>query len=241
MRITVKFHGLLGKLCPGEHTVEANNAYEALRIVCKNNEKKLTRKNGHRFDCFCKQVKTKDDLYKRGGSNRLDVMPSFAPSGGGSAKQAWITTAIIWLVYVIIVVGAFFLSGGNPAVAAATADVLLPYAISMTAAAWLGALAQHLQKKSKPDQNEIQQNYTFGMNGNTTKVGTAIPIGYGRYRVYGQLLSWGTQAETTIFDNAQHKPKKKSWWKKHKWDVICFPYGVTHTAVNWGKDVVNHF
>lgn len=207
MRITVKFHGLLGKLCPGEHTVEANNAYEALRIVCKNNEKKLTRKNGHRFNCFCKQVKTKDDLYKRGGSTQLDVIPSFAPSGGGTVKQAWITTAIVLAVYVIIVAVAFIFTG--PAGAAATAKVLLPYAISMTAAAWIGALAQHLQKDKKPDQNETQQNYAFGMNGNTTKVGTAIPVGYGRYRVYGHLLSWGTSTSEPIWTTTG---KKVHWF-----------------------------
>lgn len=252
MRITVKFHGLLGKLCPGEHTVEANNAYEALRIVCKNNEKKLTRKNGHRFDCFCKQVKTTDDLYKRGATQVLDVMPAFAPSGGGSTKQAWIMTAIIAVVAVIAIAftGGFGAAGltttvttaaGETATMLTTAGYIAVGAALSAAGIWLNVLAQHLQKDKKPDQNETQQNYAFGMNGNTTKVGTAIPIGYGRYRVYGQLLSWGTQSETYIFDNAQYKGKKKSWWKKHKWDVIAFPYGVTHTTVNWTKDIVNHF
>lgn len=199
MRITVRFHGLLGKLCPGEHVVEANNAYEALRIVCRNNEKKLTRKNGHKFDCFCKQVKTQDDLYRRGGCSELDVMPAFAPAGSGSTKSAWLSTAIVWAIYIIIVaiaaVVGLFAGGpaGAAAAAIATAEALLPYALTMTAGVWVSAIAQHFQKKSKPDQNETVQNYAFGMNGNTTKVGTAIPVGYGRYRVYGHLLSWATQ------------------------------------------------
>lgn len=197
MRITVRFHGLLGKLCPGEHTVEANNAYEALRIVCKNNEKKLTRKNGHRFDCFCKQVKTKDDLYKRGGATELDVIPSFCPSGGGTAKSAWIQTAIVWLIYVIIVAVAFVFAGSGGAIA--TAKALLPYALTMTGGVWLNALSQHLANRGKPDQNETQQNYAFGMNGNTVKAGTAIPIGYGRYRVYGHLLSWETSTTEPVY------------------------------------------
>ena len=209
MRITVKFHGLLGKLCPGEHTVEANNAYEALRIVCKNNEKKLTRKNGHRFDCFCKQVKTTDDLYKRGATPVLDVMPSFLPAGGGSTKQAWIMTAIIVVVAVIAIActGGFGSAGltttvttasGETSTVLTTAGYIAVGSALSVSGIWLNVLSQHLQKDKKPDQNETQQNYAFGMNGNTTKVGTAIPIGYGRYRVYGQLLSWGTS--TTNFE-----------------------------------------
>ena len=209
MRITVKFHGLLGKLCPGEHTVEANNAYEALRLVCKNNEKKLTRKNGHRFDCFCKQVKTTDDLYRRGATPVLDVMPSFLPAGGGSTKQAWIMTAIIVVVAVIAIActGGFGSAGltttvttasGETSTVLTTAGYIAVGSALSVSGSWLNVLAQPLQKGEKPDQNETQQNYAFGMNGNTTKVGTAIPIGYGRYRVYGQLLSWGTS--TTNFE-----------------------------------------
>lgn len=203
MRITVRFHGLLGKLCPGEHVVEANNAYEALRIVCRNNEKKLTRKNGHKFDCFCKQVKTQEDLYRRGGCSELDVMPAFTPAGGGTSKSAWIMTAIIVVIAVIAIAatGGFGAAGlttivttasGETATVLTTAGYIAVSAALSVAGVWLNALSLHMQKKNKPDQNETQQNYAFGMNGNTTKVGTAIPIGYGRYRVYGQLLSWGT-------------------------------------------------
>lgn len=198
MRITVRFHGLLGKLCPGEHVVEANNAYEALRIVCRNNEKKLTRKNGHKFDCFCKQIKTQDDLYRRGGCSELDVMPAFAPAGGGSAKSAWIMTAIIVVIAIVCILT--FGSGlaltttlASGATTLTTTGSIVVGAAIATAGVWLNALSAHMQKKKKPDQNETHQNYAFGMSGNTTKVGTAIPIGYGRYRVYGQLLSWGTQ------------------------------------------------
>ena len=204
MRITVKFHGLLGKLCPGEHTVEANNAYEALRIVCKNNEKKLTRKNGHRFDCFCKQARTVDDLYKRGGPNRLDVLPSFAPSGGGSAGNFWKMIAIIAIICVIAFAGVALVGAIVPSLTvggaiAASAPYIGQFALYASIGALCSTIAQHLQKDKKPDQNETQQNYAFGMNGNTTKVGTAIPIGYGRYRVYGQLLSWGTSTTDPVW------------------------------------------
>lgn len=213
MRITVKFHGLLGKLCPGEHTVEANNAYEALRIVCKNNEKKLTRKNGHRFDCFCKQARTVDDLYKRGGPNRLDVLPTFAPSGGGSMATAWKMIAIVAIVCVVAFAAAALIGmvagaiAGTGALAGAGAGIAAaaPYIGQFAMYASIGILcstiAQHLQKDKKPDQNETQQNYAFGMNGNTAKVGTAIPIGYGRYRVYGQLLSWGNSTSNMVSSN----------------------------------------
>lgn len=215
MRITVRFHGLLGKLCPGEHVVEANNAYEALRIVCRNNEKKLTRKNGHKFDCFCKQVKTQDDLYRRGGCSELDVMPAFAPAGGGSAKSAWIMTAIIVVIAVISILSfgsglaltATLTTAAGTTTTLTTTGMIVAGAALSAAGVWLNALSLHMQKKDKPDQNETHQNYAFAMNGNTTKVGTSIAIGYGRYRVYGQLLSWGTQ--TSEADRLLSNSKKE--------------------------------
>lgn len=196
MRITVIFHGILGKLCPGKHEVEANNAFEALRIVCKNNEKKLTLKNGHQFKCFVKECPENDDLYKKGKSDVLNVIPSFCPSGGGSSNSAWKQTAIIAAVVIIAVVVSIFVPGSTPAVAPGAKGVmgtLYMSAILMTGGVWLGALSQHIANKKKPDQNETQQNYAFGLNGNTVVCGTAIPIAYGRYKLYGHLLSMGTE------------------------------------------------
>lgn len=206
MRITVIFHGILGKLCPGKHEVEANNAFEALRIVCKNNEKKLTPKNGHQFKCFVKECPKNDDLYKKGKSDVLNVIPSFCPSGGGSSNSAWKQTALIAAVVVLVVVSALSFGWTTPAAAstwtAATAagettftawGAFYMSALLMVGGVWLGALSQHIANKKKPDQNETQQNYAFGLNGNTVVCGTAIPIAYGRYKLYGHLLSMGTE------------------------------------------------
>lgn len=199
MRITVIFHGILGKLCPGKHEVEANNAFEALRIVCKNNEKKLTLKNGHQFKCFVKECPENDDLYKKGKSDVLNVIPSFCPSGGGSANSAWKQTAIIAAIVVLVVLsyGTFAETGFAAIAVAPGAEGFMGSfylsAILLTAGAWLGALSQHIANKKKPDQNETQQNYAFGLNGNTVVCGTAIPIAYGRYKLYGHLLSMGTE------------------------------------------------
>ena len=197
MRITVIFHGILGKLCPGKHEVEANNAFEALRIVCKNNEKKLTLKNGHQFKCFVKECPENDDLYKKGKSDVLNVIPSFCPSGCGSSNAAWKQTAIIAALVVIAVVITVATGGwGAAAVAPGFGSVMgsiYASAIMLTIGTWMGALSQHIANKKKPDQNETQQNYAFGLNGNTVVCGTAIPIAYGRYKLYGHLLSMGTE------------------------------------------------
>lgn len=241
MRITVRFHGLLGKLCPGEHVVEANNAYEALRIVCRNNEKKLTRKNGHKFDCFCKQVKTQDDLYRRGGCSELDVIPAFVPAGGGTSKSAWIMTAIIVVIAVIAIAatGGFGAAGltatttvaGETVTTLTVAGQIAVGAALSVAGVWLNALSLHMQKKKKPDQNETHQNYAFGMNGNTTKVGTAIAVGYGRYRVYGQLLSWATETTEPIYTTTT---KRRGLFRKFTRSYISGTTGpqITEGTVN---------
>lgn len=205
MRITVIFHGILGKLCPGKHEVEANNAFEALRIVCKNNEKKLTPKNGHQFKCFVKECPENDDLYKKGKSDILNVIPSFCPSGGGSANAAWKQTAIVAAIVILVVLAVYSGGGslaatttvtsaaGETGTALTTMGTFYVSAGLLAIGTWMGALSQHIANKKKPDQNETQQNYAFGLNGNTVVCGTAIPIAYGRYKLYGHLLSMGTE------------------------------------------------
>ena len=151
-------------------------------------------------------------------------MPAFTPAGGGTTKSAWIMTAIIVVIAVIAIAatGGFGAAGltttvtttaGETTTMLTTAGYIAVGAALSVAGVWLNALSLHMQKKDKPDQNETQQNYAFGMNGNTTKVGTAIPIGYGRYRVYGQLLSWGTSTTEPTYSLVE---TKRFWGVRYK-------------------------
>ena len=211
MFVKVKFHGFLKKLCPDEYKVDARTPYEAMRMVVGQLQNKLKRPNGHRFSVFVKEAKSKDDMYSSLTSDELNLFPAFTPAGGGGARGMWIALAVIAITVLAVctagaglaAAGVWTASGTITATGWAGAAAGFSAAFSAVAtSALVGAIGivlstivTHFTKdKSKPDQNETQQNYAFGIDGNTTKIGTAIPVGYGRYRVYGQLLSLGSES-----------------------------------------------
>lgn len=203
MFVKVKFHGFLKKLCPDEYKVDARTPYEAVRMVVGQLQDKLKRPNGHRFSVFVKEAKSKDDMYSSLKSDELNLFPTFTPAGGGSARGMWMAIAVVVVMVVLTVLtyGAAAALGwvtGATTFAEGMAVGLSNIWVS-AAFATVGIIANTLvthftKDKSKPDQNETQQNYAFGIDGNTTKIGTAIPVGYGRYRVYGHLLSLGSES-----------------------------------------------
>lgn len=212
MLIKVRFHGILNKKCPDEYVVDANNAFEAARIVCKQKEKDLTTKNGHVFTCKVKQCKTEEELFSLSPPKEIDLYPSFMPSGGGTAGQFWKMIAVIAVIAFVLIVSAGLL---GPVAGAFSAEAFMAFttnvliaAASTAAGVALSTWAAHEQKKEKPDQNQTDQRYTFGMTGNTTASGTAIPIGYGMYRVYGQLLSYSTEAISGTIPLTQVKDRQ---------------------------------
>ena len=93
-----------------------------------------------------------------------------------------------------------FFTGGTAAFAS--------WAAFTKAAGWLGMFALStgtlmvLQgtiglltaKKQDVSSDSTESSRTFGANTNTTKIGTRIPIGYGKYKIYGHYLSVNTQA-----------------------------------------------
>ena len=202
MFVKVKFHGFLKKLCPDEYKVDARTPYEAMRMVVGQLQDKLKRPNGHRFSVFVKEAKSKDDMYSSLKSDELNLFPAFTPAGGGSARGMWTAIAVVVVMVVLTVLsyGAAASFGWVEGVATFAEGMGVGFsnvwvsAVFATCGIIASTLVNHFRKKEKPDQNETQQNYAFGIDGNTTKIGTAIPVGYGRYRVYGHLLSLGSES-----------------------------------------------
>lgn len=189
MLVKVKFHGFLKKLCPDEYKVDARTPYEAIRMVTGQLGDKLKRPNGHRFSVFVKEAKTNAEMDSSLTSDELNVFPAFVPAGGHGSMAGYLLRSLVYMILIVI----FALVALLPGMQAVGIGGMLA-----VGGMWLGdtanVLINHFTKKEKPDQNETQQNYAFGIDGNTTKIGTAIPVGYGRYRVYGHLLSLGSES-----------------------------------------------
>lgn len=198
----IKFHGFLKRLCPKEYyEIEAKSAAEAIRGLT-NQLKQLRRVGANRWSCRVKECPKRDDLYViNEGLTELNLYPDYTPAGGGG--NMGVTQMIIGAVIIVAaVVGAFFTGGATLAAlgslsatwgaisAGFAASTMLTASLAMGAALVLGGLAQTLQKvpKVKSDEDSERNKY-FSSGKNTSEIGTRIAIGYGKYKVAGQILS----------------------------------------------------
>lgn len=121
----------------------------------------------------------------------LHVVPEFSGGGGGFVK------IVIGAVLIAAAVVATYLTGG-------AASPLLAMAIStafgLGISLVLGGLLELLSPAPKNTANQNLQSVYLGAPQNTTAIGTFIPIGYGRFPVYGQILSFALEADPTILD-----------------------------------------
>lgn len=198
MLVKVVFHGFMKKLCGDFKCVEATTPAEAIRGVTSQIES--LKKRPHKFTVKVKECPEKDNLYSEIITEELNLYPAFMPSGGKAGGILKIVVGVI-----LIAVGVIFsgFSGG-----ASSFLVALGWSLLATACATAGSyllnqgIAQLITKKeNKYDVNNPEASTYFNIRGNTTKIGTRIAIGYGRYKVYGHLLSLGSQASNHVVLN----------------------------------------
>lgn len=187
MRVTVRFKGFVGKLCPDDYIVDARTPFEAIRAVSLQLKDKLKRPNGHKFCFFAKGYKTKDALYSSLKDDVLELYPVFMPAGGG--KYTGVIVQVVVAV-VLIAVGAYLTATGSAfGVWFIRAGILM-----LTSAASQAAAIALTKEPDKPDANTSDQRYHFSLNGNTAVSGTTIPLCYGKYKMFGQMLSYASQS-----------------------------------------------
>lgn len=195
MFVKVLFHGALKRICPDEYEVDVSTPAEAIRAVTNQFKDKLIRKDGQRFVCSVKECPRDIDLNSSLRSDELNIYPAFCASGGGK-RGSWINVAI---GAVLVTVGAVMWYTG---VGAPFGQALVMMGSSMM----LGGLSNILFPAKLPtanDSNNPESSKTFGNSGNTTKIGTRIAIGYGKYKVAGQYLSINTKAVDLFGDNVK--------------------------------------
>jgi predicted phage tail protein len=189
MFVKVIFHGMLKKICPEEYTVDANTPAEAIRGVTNQFRKKLIRRDGQRFICSVKECPRDIDLNSSLRSDELNIYPAFCTSGGSS--RPGLMQTIIGAIIVTIGAVLFFTGVGT----AAGAFMMKAGAVMMIAGALTYALSPKMDTAHASSNPESSK--AFGNSGNTTKIGTRIPIGYGTYKVAGQYLSVNTESIDT--------------------------------------------
>jgi predicted phage tail protein len=199
MFVKVKFHGILKKLCPKIYEVDAQTPAEALRGLT-NQLPQLKRKDGKLYQCQVRECRTKESLFSTFGDlTELNVYPSFIASGGGGNPWVMILVGALLITAAIVTGGAAMAAvfagtaAGWTAVGAAAAFATVALGAGMVVAG-LSQLLTPTPKVSNTQESQVAESRFFNSNQNTTAIGTRIAVAYGRNKIYGQLLSFNTQA-----------------------------------------------
>jgi predicted phage tail protein len=190
MKRRIILHGYLKKLIPGSIELAVETVVEAIEALCVVTGRALhpNPKTGrHRIACV--GFDSLDAMRSPLGDDveELHLIPAFAGGKSGGILQI--------IVGVVIIVAAILLSpytGGASSIL--TEDGA--YMVGMMGASMiLGGILALVSPSPKNNTNSgPAESLYLGTPQNTTKIGTPIPIGYGMFRVYGQILSADIEA-----------------------------------------------
>lgn len=126
--------------------------------------------------------------------NEIHIYPVFK-MGKSQKNSAWIQIGIaVALVALTVVTGGY----GAIAAAAAAGEMTLGAGLALAATSMAIGLATQglmtlLFPQPTPDTAENNSKY-LGVGQNTTKAGTRIPFGYGKFKIAGQFLSYSVSS-----------------------------------------------
>lgn len=178
---TLVFRGYLNKLYPEGIQVEADSAYEAVSLL--SNFPGFRPDDGVIHRVVLPGFRTLDAAKTRTDSEVIEVVPldmvdeeSFAGAGkNGGWIQIIIGAVLMYFSYGTVGYEMVFSAG----LALALGGVL--------------SLLMPAPKKADGNGNDPKSNY-LAANKNTVAIGTVIPLGFGRRKVYGHLLSFNVTA-----------------------------------------------
>ena len=185
--VRIILHGALRRAMPGGLTsfeCEARTPSEAIRALFNQHPPRAPAP-GRKWVVAIAGCDSEAALHSPIAGPELHVMPAMMGAGGGSG-------GFIQIVVGIVLIAVSFIPGMQWA-----APYLVAAGISMIAGGAISLLSPQ-PKLSTPDtsvpDNPEESRY-LGAAGNTTKSGTRIPYGFGRYKVPGHYLHFDVEAE----------------------------------------------
>lgn len=178
---TIVFEGYLHDLYPDGITLEADSPAEALYGL--QNYPGFRKEDDVLYQVTLPDFPSRDAIYNRTDRTEIRVVPVLEGAGG---KMGGIFQILIG---VLMIVGSFFLIPINPYLAAGVA--------LSGAAMILGGIMSFLMPVPKASSVASDERSKYiPANKNTVKVGTPIPILFGRRKVYGHFLSFDVDAKS---------------------------------------------
>ena len=193
--VKIELGGVLGKTFGKTHQRLISTTSEAIRALCctiTGFEKFLntSKSRGLTFAVFRgKKNIGEDDLGFPVTGDVIRIMPVVIGSKRGGLFQT--------IFGAVLVAAAVFMSGGIGA--AFAAGGMTGFMATTGAAMMLGGIIQMLSPQpngiAMKDQGENKPSYAFGAPTNTVSQGYPVPIGYGKRRIGGAVISAGIYVE----------------------------------------------
>ncbi|WP_338804510.1 tail assembly protein [Xenorhabdus griffiniae] len=194
--ITIRFGGILGKTFGKVHkrcVLTTREAIKALCVTLPGFEQFLnsSKQRGLTYAVFRgKRNLSEDDLELSQGTEEIRIMPVVI----GSKRSGVLQTIFGAVLVAVGAIGAF--TPWGQALGGATWG---SYAMQAGGAMMAGGVIQMLSPQpgglAMKDQGENKPSYAFGSPTNTVSQGYPVPIGYGKRRIGGAIISAGIYVE----------------------------------------------
>ena len=184
MRKRIFLHGNLRAICPDGLEFEANTAAEAIEALCRMVKGFKPKPGQGRHQIRVLGFNTEESLITPTEVQDLHLVPEFY-----CGKSGGVVNIIVGVVLIIVGTILTYASLG-------TLSPLGWPMIYMGIAMIAGGIVQMLSPSPKMDTGNFNSDMNpeaskyLGAPNNTVKIGTRIPFGYGRHRVYGHFLSF---------------------------------------------------
>lgn len=200
--VKIKLHGYLKDLYPGDIELSGYSVNEILNGLGKQ-IKELSLPPGEKHRILIPGFITQESLFEEIPENvtELHLVPNIA--GAGGVKNALVYVA----VGVVFIVAAVVTAGGAAALLAGTGGLLANTLFGVGVSMIMGGVMQMLSPAPKIDNSSNQTaaasdpeaSKYLGATQNTVKIGTRIPILYGKHIAYGHYISFDVDAVDIMY------------------------------------------
>lgn len=189
----IRLYGVLGATFGRVHKMAVETPQEAIRalsIVIPNFERFLntSRKRGLTFSVFSgSRNLAKEELCSDKGLEDIRIAPIIIGSKNAGLFQTILGAALITVGVLV--------SGLSYGFAAPVGGALVSAGIGLAAGGVIQMLSPQASGLASKQDSDNQASYAFGGVTNTASQGYPVPLGYGRRRVGGAIISAGIYVE----------------------------------------------
>lgn len=194
-RVKIVLHGYLKKLYPEELYLSGHNVHEIINGMCKMTKAFNPEPNKPRHLIAVVGYQSKDSLYEPIPSDveELHLTPAFHGGKKGGFFQI--------VVGVVLVAAAFYTGGaslgvlGQLGIAGGSLGLLGNIGLSLLLGGLLTMLSPQPKISNNGSEADPEASKYLGATQNTVKIGTRIPLIYGRVKHGGHYISFDVDAK----------------------------------------------